>query len=267
MGDAGAPAAEAEGAHIHGLGIDPADRSLVIATHAGLFRAGDGQPRAQRVGDSAQDTMGFTVIGPNRFLGSGHPDIQGLNEGKPPHLGLIESRDAGKRWRTVSLSGEADFHVLRAAGGRIYGFNSQDGGLMVSSDHGRTWTRRTPPGPLFDLAMQPGRPATIVVATEDGLYESEDAGRGWRPLARDVTGLLAWPEADRLLLVAPTGGVRASADGGREWTEVGNIGGQPAALTSHGGDLFVALHTNEIKVSSDGGRSWTPRASLPAPGA
>ena len=259
-----APAAEAEGAHIHGLGVDPADRSLVIATHAGLFRAGDGQPRAQRVGSNAQDTMGFTVVGPNRFLGSGHPDIEGLNEGKPPHLGLIESRDAGERWRTISLSGAADFHVLRAAGPRVYGFNSQDGRLMVSSDRGRSWTRRTPPGPLLDLAMQPRRSGAIVAATEDGLYASPDSGSGWRPLASGLTGLLAWPATDRLVLVSPSGSVHLSGDGGRSWAEVGNIGGQPAALASDGRDLYVALHTNEVKVSRDGGRGWQPRAALGA---
>ncbi|HEV2074924.1 MAG TPA: hypothetical protein VGR10_01655, partial [Thermoleophilaceae bacterium] len=50
-------------AHVHGLGVDPADGSLFIATHSGLFRSEPGEETAERVGDSLQDTMGFTVVG------------------------------------------------------------------------------------------------------------------------------------------------------------------------------------------------------------
>jgi hypothetical protein len=60
--------------HVHGLGINPADGALFVATHTGLFRAGPGERSAKRVVDRFQDTMGFTVTGPDRFLGSGHPD-------------------------------------------------------------------------------------------------------------------------------------------------------------------------------------------------
>ena len=37
--------------------------------------------------------MGFTVVGPDTFLGSGHPDIRATD---PPLLGLIESNDAAQ---------------------------------------------------------------------------------------------------------------------------------------------------------------------------
>src|SRR5207302_1327423 len=50
--------------HVHGLGIDPADGTLYVATHYGTFRIPDRGP-AQRVGASYQDTMGFTVAGPH----------------------------------------------------------------------------------------------------------------------------------------------------------------------------------------------------------
>ena len=42
--------------HIHGLGVDPADDSLYVATHFGLFRVkSDGEP--SRVADRYQDTI------------------------------------------------------------------------------------------------------------------------------------------------------------------------------------------------------------------
>ena len=254
--------ADVRAAHVHGLGINPADDALLVATHGGLFRASPGEERAQRVGRSAQDTMGFTVVGPDRFLGSGHPDVAGLRDGQPPLLGLIESKDAGRRWRPVSLRGRADFHVLRTQGRRVYGFNASDGRLMVSEDGGRTWDARTPPGAVLDLAIRPGRADDIVVAAEDGLFESRDGGRGWRPLTRDRTGLLAWPAGGPLVLVAPTGTVQASTDAGVTWEPVGEVEGRPAALAWHRSDLYVALHTNEVKVSRDDGRTWQLRAAL-----
>src|SRR3712207_5291105 len=74
--------------HVHGLGTNPRDGALFIATHTGLFRLVATEKVATRVGDSYQDTMGFAVVGPDRFLGSGHPDGR---EQAPPFLGLIRS--------------------------------------------------------------------------------------------------------------------------------------------------------------------------------
>jgi hypothetical protein len=240
--------------HIHGVGINPADGSVVIATHSGLFRAAPGRQRAERIGDSRQDTMGFTVVGPDRFLGSGHPDAR---DDLPPLLGLIGSVDGGRSWQPLSLLGQADFHVLRAAGERIYGVNAADGALMVSADAGRTWKERTPPGALLDLAIDPADPDRIVVSGERGLAVSRDGGKGWRPLDADRVGLLAW--ADRLVLIDAAGDVHASADGGRSFEKVGSLGGQPAALASYRGQLLAALHDNTVHVSADGGRTWELR--------
>jgi hypothetical protein len=60
--------------HVHGLGINPRDGRLYAATHTGLFVIADGT--ATRVSDRLQDTMGFTVVGSDQFLGSGHPDFR-----------------------------------------------------------------------------------------------------------------------------------------------------------------------------------------------
>jgi hypothetical protein len=47
----------AEAGHIHGLGVDPRDSALFIATHGGLFRAAPDSTTPVRVGASSQDTM------------------------------------------------------------------------------------------------------------------------------------------------------------------------------------------------------------------
>jgi hypothetical protein len=248
--------------HVHGLGINPKDGALFVATHTGLFRAADGERKATRVADRFQDTMGFTVVGPDRFLGSGHPDGR---EQQPPFLGLIESRDAGRTWEPVSLLGERDFHVLEAAGSRIYGFGSdfetKQAALLVSDDGGRSWAQRTPPEGLISLAIDPQDPDRIAVSGEQGLYSSSDAGQGWRPLD-GAASLLAWPAADRLFAVGLDGTVARSADAGRSWRRLGNVDGQPAAFEGQSGDeLYVALHNGTVKRSSDGGASWSVRST------
>src|SRR5688572_9057293 len=52
--------------HIHGLGINPGNGDLYAATHMGVFRIED--DKATRIADRHQDTMGFTVVGPDHFI-------------------------------------------------------------------------------------------------------------------------------------------------------------------------------------------------------
>jgi hypothetical protein len=248
--------------HVHGLGVNPGDGALYIATHTGLWRVEPEETHAERVGDGLQDTMGFTVAGSNRFLGSGHPDPRDIRDRRlPPLLGLIESTDAGETWRPISLLGKADFHVLRNAGDRVYGFDATNERLMVSRDQGRTWIEHRPPAPVFDLVPHPRRSGRVIAATARGLFASDDAGDNWQ-MRSETVGLLAWPVPNRLYAVDGRGRVFASAGAGREWNAVGDIGGQPAALlATTRRDLYVALHDGTIKRSADGGASWTLRSS------
>ena len=259
----GDPAADPGPVHVHGLGINPADNALFIATHTGLYRVEPGERKAERVGARYQDTMGFTIAGPNRFLGSGHPDLNEAREKNLPSLlGLIESTDEGESWQPISLSGKADFHVLRFAGERVYGYDASNDRLLVSGDRGRTWNELERPGPLIDLAVDPLDDGRIVVASagglEEGLFESRDGGESWKRV-NDVVGLLAWP--DRLYLIAGGGQVFASGDGGRRLEGRGELGGQPAALVAEGpSELYAALHDGTIKHSTDGGATWEVRS-------
>lgn len=248
--------------HVHGLGINPADGSLFIATHTGLFRVDKNSRRAERVEDRFQDTMGFSIVGPNRFLGSGHPDAR--EQELPPLLGLIESTDAGRSWQPISLLGEADFHVLRSAGERVYGYDASNDRLLASADAGRTWKELDKPARIVDLAPDPGDQkrlvATAIGGLDQGTYASQDGGQDWKRLNYAV-GHLAWPTPERLYLIDDTGTTLMSSDGGRKLTARGEIGGQPAALLAVGKDeLYVALHDGTIKRSTDGGATWTVRS-------
>ncbi len=244
--------------HVHGLGVNPADDSLLIATHSGLWRAPAGHRRAEVVGEIRHDLMGFTVVGPDRFLASGHPNARAE---LPPQLGLQRSIDAGRSWDTVSLLGEADFHVLRAAGQRVYGVDSGTGAFLTSTAGGHAWQPRTPPAPVFDLAIDPDDPDAVVAATERGLFGSTNTGRTWRPLG-DATGLLAWPADDSLFLVESDGQVSRSDDAGRTFERTGRIGGQPEAFAANGErELYAAVHGGEVLMSADGGADWRTRST------
>jgi len=244
--------------HVHGLGVNPSDEALFIATHTGLFRLPAGESETVRVADRFQDTMGFAVVGPDRFLGSGHPDGR---EDLPPFLGLIESSDAGESWNPVSLLGDADFHVLESQGSRVYGFGSdwktRESQFLVSSDRGESWESRKVPGELVSLAIHPKDVDRIVATSPSSAYLSSDAGSTWRELDSEG-GFVAWPSPTELIAVDAGGSVTSSADGA-DWQEVGEIGGQPAAVEPERDGLYVALHDGTIKQSADGGRTWTVR--------
>lgn len=245
--------------HVHGLGYDPGRNVLYLATHTGMFELADGSAKATRIGDKHQDTMGFTLIKPNLFLGSGHPDTR---EELPPHLGLIRSTDRGRSWTPVSLLGEADFHVLRARGTNVYGFDSSNERLLASRDSGRTWTKLRAPEVLLDIAVDPSDPDHLIASGGAVLYRSQSGGRTWRAVASGVSGYLAWPSTKRLF-VATLDGAFLSARGAKgPWRSRGPLGSPVAALLAvNETTLFAALHDGTIKQSVDGGVTWKVRAT------
>lgn len=250
------PTGDPGAVHIHGLGVNPRDENLFLATHTGLFRVDARGAEPRRLAGRYQDTMGFAVVGPDAFLGSGHPD--GRDE-LPPFLGLIRSEDAGQTWQPVSLLGEQDFHVLEQSGRRVYGFGTdwatRRERLMVSDDGGRRWRERAVPEALHDLAVDPRDRDRAVAAGAGGLWETVDAGRRWRRLP-GPTGLLAWTRRG-LFVFGADGGVSAARGELRGRREVGSVEGEPAAVARGlGSDLWVALHDGTVRRSSDDGRSW-----------
>ena len=241
--------------HVHGLAINPADNSLYAATHTGLFQITSGQ--ANRVGGNFQDTMGFTVIGPNLFLGSGHPDYKSYSDGKlPPLLGLIQSENAGRNWTSISLLGKSDFHALRIAHGLIYGYDSSSEALMVSKDEGKSWDTRSKLT-LFDFAVSPDSPDRILATTAVNLMSSSDRGASWQRMEAPAFVLLAWPERARLWGLDKNGSVHLSSDGGRTWQVQGSVSGFPEAFLDTGNAQYMAVREQGLMRSEDLGKSWT----------
>ena len=245
--------------HVHGLGINPADGALIVATHYGSFRIPPDGDEAVRIGDSYQDTMGFTVAGPDHFLGSGHPDLAGARAGRPTRLGLIESTDAGATWTAISLSGDVDFHGLAFTHNRVYGWDATSGRFMVSLDR-RDWDTRATLD-LLGFAVDPDDPDHIIGAGPDGLTESSDGGRIWTDTDGPQLVTISWdPEAG--LWGADSDGIvwhRA----GSEWNRAGELPGEPQTFLATPDALYAAAHDDNgatgIYRSNDDSRTWDLR--------
>ena len=242
-------------AHVHGLGVNPANGDVYAATHFGLWRVpADGQ--AHRVADTAHDLMGFTVIGPDHFVASGHPL---LVEELPPLLGLIETTDAGETWRSVSMLGDVDFHGLRYAHDAVWGWSSSDGALLVSEDR-KAWDRRSTVTSMLDFAVDPEDADHVVAATAEslddaGLQRSDDGGRTWEPAEGPALARLAWADTDRLFGAGLDGTLWRSTDAGQTWEKAGEAPGRAEAFVDADGRLLLAAG-GSLFDSADDGATW-----------
>lgn len=236
---------------MHGLGVDPADGTLYVASHFGVFRVTDnGTP--ERVADRWQDTMGFAVVGPGHFLGSGHPD---LRERLPASLGLIESTDGAETWKTVSLLGDADLHAIEPAADRIYAYDSVSGSLLMTADRKHWDTISTQP--LYDLAANPAHPDTVYATTDRGVLIRSTNGQEPKvvPDAPTLTAI-DWQPDGPLIGIAADGTVMTSPDA-VQWQDAGRLDGPAEALDAISGSWHAATESG-VYQSTDDGQTWQP---------
>jgi len=237
--------------HIHGLGVDPADDTLYVATHHGLFHVDQsGEPR--RVADRWQDTMAFTVAGPGHFLASGHPD---LREDLPPHLGLIESTDAGETWQPLALQGEADFHILEQVGDALYAYDATSGRLLVTQD--RKSFDAVAQLPLLSITEHPAESNTLLGTTNQGQLVEIDPDTGATTQLPGPTLVLldTTPDGD-VVGIDPQGTIQVKDAASQTWKQRGEIGGQPAAFIITD-DRWYAATQDQVFRSDDDGATWT----------
>ncbi|MFE9773327.1 F510_1955 family glycosylhydrolase [Streptomyces sp. NPDC005931] len=247
--------------HIHGVGLDPSDQRLYVATHEGIYTP-DAEGRPTPVGDHRDDFMGFTVAGARTFLASGHPAAGGDG---PGNKGLIRSTDAGRTWEQLSLAGQSDFHALEQAHGRIYGYDSTNGRLRTSRD-GVAW-KDGAALQAHDIAVSPRDPDVVLATTPGGVVRSADGGTTFGRAAEPVMAYLSWPVADALHALDVTGGLHLSTDGGSTWKKRGTVpGGAPQALTAVSADHVLAATQTGVHESEDGGATFTKRLDVESGG-
>ncbi|MFC4950950.1 F510_1955 family glycosylhydrolase [Pseudonocardia sp. GCM10023141] len=250
-GSSGTAATKPTFTHVHGVGIDPADATVYVASHDGLFRSGpDGLVPA---GAAGRDLMGFTVAGPHRFLSSGHP---GPGDTLPNPIGLAESTDGGASWAPLSLTGEVDFHALEVAGDTVYGYDATNGLLRASVDGGRTWADRAALKAL-DIAVDPSDGRRVLATVQGGVVLSTDGGATFTAPAGPPLAFVSWGPDGTIHGLDPGSGSHVSTDGGATWTTTATVpGGRPQAVTATAGGLLAATAGGVFR-SVDGGATFT----------
>ena len=138
-------------------------------------------------------------------------------------------------------------------------------GVFRSRDGGATWlqvnTESFAPGALA-LAVHPGDPHHLLLATDSGLLRSRNGGRDWQPDAQNVL-----PGATFAVVFDANGrdALASGADGlyrfdGERWRATRTpAGAAPARVLVSGGvtgRVYLAGWSG-LHRSDDGGRSWT----------
>lgn len=250
---------------VNSLGLDPETGEFMLTTNKGFWRIDPETKKVTQVKGTVEaggksDTVGtfleMEAVGGGRILGSGHPDTQNT---LPQFIGYMESQDNGKTWNVISRLGDADLHKIVYAHDRIYAWDAVLSALLISTDGGRTFDESfTPPGLVIDFVVDPEDPEYIVAATEEQLYNTDNAGKRWRPLEMGTGIRLEWPEGGPIYRAEQDGTISTSDDKGTSWTKVGSVDGEPYKFetTDDPQHLYLALSDGTIVETTDGGRTW-----------
>lgn len=220
--------------HVHGLGIDPTDSSILyIATHGDFYKSVDGvtpvkvdKQRADYMAFNAPQTAGIPLYS------SGHPATGG-------NTGLIKSTDSGQTWQVVAtvLDPPVDFHAMTVSTSHpntIIGYDSGGRGLFKTTDAGITWQKLDNPPVQYvtSLAISPTDPKVVFAGTNSGLFESDDGAASWTQLNQYkgiVVMALAFDVDGNLYASTKESGLARSSDLGKSWE---NISRPPDSLTA-----------------------------------
>lgn len=246
--------------HVHGISVEPSSKTILLATHDGLYDATTKTP--VKLSETI-DLMGFTRGNGNDIYASGHP---GKGSKMPEPVGLIKSVDNGKSWEMLSRAGKSDFHALTVTKSGLVGF---EGKLLTTLD-GVTWLESAQ---QFQPAVLAGTPTSDVVlaTTQQGLLRSTDAGTSWSPVpAAPLMQFISFAEnggklATTMAGISPDGTSYTSADAGLTWAKAGTITAQVEAITAldtaPGKPNIWAATKEGVFVSTDAGATFTPAAS------
>lgn len=177
------------------------------------------------------------------------------------HVGLYETVDGGRSWKTAGLEGKDAMNLVRTDEETVWAAGHEV--LAKSADGGRTWSDVLPDGlPGLDVhgfAADPGDRRRLYAAIAgQGLFRSTDGGRSFELVTKEVGpavfGLALTPNG-RILAADPKRGLMASDDGGKTWRLALREGVVGVAVNPAAPKRLLATGSG-ILLSTDGGRSW-----------
>ena len=183
--------------------------------------------------------------------------------------GVLQSTNGGESWRVTT--GWQVTEVLKIAVDtqdpkRVYAATAY--GMIATTDGGETWAfRRNGLRRHFtaDVCVDRKKGNRLLLATEAGLYVSDDAGLHWRPTSLMEKGIttIAQDPGDNALFWAGTedDGVWRSTDGGESWSPA-HHGFRHRTVYSIVIDdknprvIFAGTYGGGVYRSTDRGGSW-----------
>ncbi len=262
--------------HLHGIAYGE-DQKIYVATHEGMLSTGSDGKQWEMKGVYDFDFMGFHVLSDGTMITSGHP---GPTSSLPNPLGILESKNNGEKWKSKSLLGKVDFHILSSNFSNpkvIYGVNQMDSGsykagIYKTTDKGKKWERIDASGlpedlhKIYSIMSMPEDENVLLAGTEIGVLRSEDGGKKWKTFdpSRLITALGVLPDTKDLIGYSISNtevGIMISKDQGQTWENKGLDLGQDAVAyfginPKDSTKIAISTFENTVLVTEDGGEKW-----------
>lgn len=263
--------------HLHGIAYAE-DENIYVATHEGMLSTGNLGGKWTLKGNYDFDFMGYHVMSDGTMITSGHP---GKLSKLPNPLGVMVSNDNGEEWKSKSLLGKVDFHILSSNFSNpkvIYGINqmvsgSYKAGIYISTDKGKAWKIIDSGGlpedlhQIYSLISLPDDENILIAGTEMGVLRSLDGGKTWdvADSTRLITAISVLPDSKDLISYSITNdevGIMISNDQGDTWENLGNDLGQDAVAyfginPKDPNKIAISTFENTVMTTDDGGKTWT----------
>ncbi len=263
------------------LALRDVPRTVLLATHIGLYRSSDaGGSWAEVAGGSGQPMDGLMLyklaqspVDPQRVyvLSEPRPDNPKAARSTP---GVYTSADAGKTWTLAAPLASFPTHAIytigagSAAPGQVFTLVPSLGNhsLYESDDAGVHWHPLAPlpttsPTGIAGDVHQPGK--LWLWSSADGLFTSSDSGVTWGRVPGVQGGIFSASFAGDAVYANGDQGVFVSAAPGTPFVLVdGQDTFSSIVACESAPEHAYAMTGTGVYRTSDGGHTWTPTATL-----
>ncbi len=248
------------------------DENLWAASSAGLFRKQDSHWKP--VSREMSLTQVTSVLAVKKtIIAAGWPDgiLYSTNNGNSWYQSWIDQIDTSVNCLEVSPNYAKDRVVLAGTQGK---------GILRSTDGGRHWQLSNFGLRGFSVYALAGvgvkqsfrdfsyLKEIVFAATDDGVYQSPNGGRAWRPAGTETTGLTVlsialshnFSKDPTIFAGAESGELFHSENGGKTWQKLNLNQYAPGAINclqlTIDGSLLAGTSHAGILLSTDNGKTW-----------